>query len=250
MSEPRELALIKDQEVREPAIELAIARDLLSSVSDGRRGPTVRVYRPSPTVALGRRDALLSGFDRAVAAAVAHGFTPVVRLQGGRAAAYHEGCLVLDEVLPAQDAMTGVQERFAEVAARQARALRGLGVDARVGEVPGEYCPGAFTVNAAGRRKLVGAAQRIVRGGWLLSSVVVVRGAASLRSVLVDVYGALGLEWDPATVGAVEDEAPGVGVEAVERALLDAYEVSFVDAELDPGRVAAAAAAAGRYRAG
>jgi octanoyl-[GcvH]:protein N-octanoyltransferase len=173
-----------------------------------------------------------------------------VRLQGGRAAAYHEGCLVLDEMLPAQDAMTGVQERFAEVAARQAKALRGLGVDARVGEVPGEYCPGAFTVNAAGRRKLVGAAQRIVRGGWLLSSVVVVRGAASLRSVLVDVYRALGLEWDPATVGAVEDEAPGVGVEAVERALLDAYEVSFVDAELDPARVAAAAADAGRYRAG
>jgi lipoate-protein ligase A len=118
--------------------------------------------------------------------------------------------------------MGGIQERFADEARRQADALRSLGVDARVGEVAGEYCPGEFSVNARGRVKLIGAAQRIVRGAWLLSSVVVVQ--AALRAVLEDVYGALGLEWDPATVGAVADEAVGVAVEDVRRALLDSYE--------------------------
>ena len=43
-------------------------------------------------------------------------------------------------------------ERFEEVAGLIADALRALGVDARVGEVPGEYCPGAYSVNARRRR--------------------------------------------------------------------------------------------------
>ena len=98
-----------------------------------------------------------------------------------------------------------IRERFAADADQHARALRGLGVDARVGEVPGEYCPGEFSVKARGSVKLIGAAERIVRGAWLHSSVVVVEGAARLRAVLEEVYGALGLEWDPATVGAVAE---------------------------------------------
>ena len=71
--------------------------------------------------------------------------------------------------------------------------------------------------------KLVGAAERIVRGAWLHSSVVVVEGAPRLRSVLEDVYAALGLDWNPASVGAVAEEAPGVGVEDVRAALLEGY---------------------------
>jgi hypothetical protein len=78
-------------------------------------------------------------------------------------------------------------------------------------------------VNARGRVKLIGAAQRIVRGAWLLSSVVVVNGDAGLREALAGVYAALGLDWDPATVGAIADEAPRVGVEDVHRALLADY---------------------------
>jgi hypothetical protein len=86
--------------------------------------------------------------------------------------------------------------------------------------VPGEYCPGAFTVNAGGRKKLIGSAQRAVPGGWLLSTVVVIQSAARVRSVLESVYDALELEWDPATAGAVAEEAPGVRVDDAEHALL------------------------------
>jgi lipoate-protein ligase A len=221
----------------DPALDVALPHALLDLIASGRRRPVLRCYRPAGTVAFGRRDAFLPGFAIAVAAARRHGFTPVIRGAGGRAAAYDEGSLIFDEVMPADG--TEIRERFAEDARRHARALQGLGVDARVGEVPGEYCPGEFSVNARGRVKLIGAAERIVKGGWLHSSVVVVEGAERLRAVLEDVYAALGLDWDPASVGDVSTEAPGVGIEDVRRALLAEYEpryaltpASLTDADL------------------
>jgi octanoyl-[GcvH]:protein N-octanoyltransferase len=223
MGSPVDVELLHGRLGPEPALEVALASVLLDAVARGDRGPVLRCYRPPPTVAFGRRDTFLSGFASAAGAARGHGFVPVIRAPGGRAAAYHEGCVVLDEIMPAKDSLTGIQDRFAREAERQAQALRGLGIDARVGEVPGEYCPGAFTVNAGGKKKLIGSAQRAVPGGWLLSTVVVIESAARVRSVLEGVYDALELEWDPATVGAVAEEAPGVRVDDVEHALLSAY---------------------------
>ena len=207
----------------DPALDVALPHALLGLVARGLRGPVLRVYRPRATVAFGRRDSFQPGFASAAAAARRRGYSPVVRGTGGRAAAYDEGCLVFDEIAPAADSTAGIQARFAREAARQARALRGLGVDARVGEVPGEYCPGEFSVNARGETKLIGASQRIIRGGWLLSSVVVVEPAAQLRAVLEDVYAELALEWHPATTGSVAAEAPGVGIDEVRDALLAEY---------------------------
>jgi lipoate-protein ligase A len=207
----------------DPALDVALPHALIGLVASGQRQPVIRCYRPAATVAFGRRDRFLPGFAAAAAAARRQGFAPVVRGAGGRAAAYDGGCLIFDEIMPAADSIAGIHERFAGEARRQADALRRLGVDARVGEVPGEYCPGEFSVNARGRVKLIGAAQRIVRGAWLLSSVVVVHGADRIRGVLQAVYGALELEWDPASVGDVSNEAPGVGVEEVRAALLAEY---------------------------
>jgi lipoate-protein ligase A len=152
---------------------------------------------------------------------------------------------VIEEIAVDPSSTTAVQQRFAREAEAQALALRALGVDARVGEVPGEYCPGAFTVNARGRVKLVGAAQRVIRGGWLMSSVVVVERAAPLRAVLEDVYAALELEWNPDTVGAISDEVPGITVEAVEAVLIAAYARRYRLAE---GEIPAEAIDAARGR--
>jgi octanoyl-[GcvH]:protein N-octanoyltransferase len=220
---PPEVDLLQGSAGADPALDVALPHALIRLVADGRHRPVVRSYLPTPTVAFGRRDAFLPGFPAAAAAARRRGFTPVIRGAGGRAAAYHEGCLVLDEIMPSGDSIGGIHERFSAEARRQAAALRALGIDARVGEVPGEYCPGEFSVNAGGRVKLIGAAQRIIRGAWLLSSVVVVEGAATLRAVLEDTYDALELDWNPETTGAVADEAPGVNVEDVRGALLSEY---------------------------
>jgi lipoate-protein ligase A len=244
-----DVELLEGRAGHEPALEVALAPVLLDAVARGERGPVLRCYRPPPTVAFGRRDTFLAGFASAAGAAREHGFVPVIRAPGGRAAAYDEGCLVLDEIMPAKDSVTGIQDRFALEAERQAEALRCLGIDARVGEVPGEYCPGPFTVNAGGRKKLIGAAQRVVRGGWLLSTVVVVEGAARVRSVLESVYDALGLEWDPATVGAVAEEAPRVSIDDVEYALLGDYARRYclVPTTIPRDAVAAALERIGRH---
>ena len=101
-----------------------------------------------------------------------------------------------------------------------AAALRGLGIDARVGEVPGEYCPGAWSVNARGRTKLVGIGQRLIAGAAHRGAVIVVGGERADSRVLVPVYEALGLDWDPATAGSLEDELGELGLDAVEAAIL------------------------------
>jgi octanoyl-[GcvH]:protein N-octanoyltransferase len=209
----------------DPALDVAVGHALLERAARGEVGPTLRAYRPGPTVAFGRLDRLRPGFGAAVAVARRHGFEPVLRQPGGHAAAYDSGALCLDVVRPEAEAIPALQPRFAEAADLLADARRTVGVDARVGEVPGEYCPGAWTVNAGGRVKLAGTAQRVVRGGSLLGAVVLVGGGARVRAVLEDVYAALAIDWDPATAGAADDDVPGLSVDAVEHAVLDAYAV-------------------------
>jgi octanoyl-[GcvH]:protein N-octanoyltransferase len=227
-------ALIRGMTTGDAAAEIALSTVLLDAVAHGARPVTVRFYRPPPTVAFGRQEMFLPGFPAAAAAARAHRFAPVLRAPGGRAAAYDPGSLVIDEIAPDRDSIRGIQDRFATRAASHAATLRGLGVDARIGQVAGEYCPGDYTINAGGRLKLIGTAQRVVRGAWLLSAVVVIEGSARLRPVLRDVYAALGLDWDPDTVGAVAELAPTVGIDVVERALLESYRDRY---ELVPGTV-------------
>jgi octanoyl-[GcvH]:protein N-octanoyltransferase len=231
---------IVERAPRPPALEVAVAHALVERVNEGVFDAVVRVYRPAPTVAFGRLDRLRPGFADAVAAARSHGFEPVLRAPGGHAVAYHEGCLGIDSVVGERDPIAGMHERFAATGSLLADALRCLGVDARVGPVPSEFCPGEFTVNARGAVKLVGTAQRVLRHASLLAASVAVSGAERLRAVLVDVYAALELDWDPATVGAVGDEA-GVSVDEVEAAVLDTYEARG-GAVVDAATLALAAA--------
>lgn len=172
----------------------------------------VRIYRPEPTVGFGRLDARRSGYEAAVAAARAHGFAPVAREPGGHAAAYHGGSLIL-EIL-GSGGIADVQRRFDDASGRIVAALRGLGVDARVGEVPGEHCPGRWSVNVGGRVKVAGLAQRVKPGASMVGAHIVCEDPEPIRAVLVDVYAALGLPFDPATVGV-----PGPPIDDVERAI-------------------------------
>jgi lipoate-protein ligase A len=213
--------LVRTPETGSASFELAISHALL--LRAGELGSLLRLYRPPATVAFGKLDTLSDGYGAAAVAARARGYEPVLRLPGGHAAAYHRESLGIDLVYALDDPVPGTHDRFRETGERLAGALAALGVDARVGEVPGEYCPGAYSVNARGRVKLVGTAQRLVRGAALLGAVIVVRDGAGVREVLRDVYAQLGLEWDDATAGAVDEEVPGVTVDDVERVVLSAY---------------------------
>ncbi|MET3920575.1 lipoate--protein ligase family protein [Arthrobacter sp. UYEF20] len=226
---PRTLTIVRQQESLGAAGDLDFAIELLQKVKAGELGPMLRLYRPVPTVAFGQRDTHLPGFDAAAQACRELGFEPLVRKAGGRAAAYHQGALVIDHLEPHRDAIAGAKGRFSFFGELLAQALRSAGVDAAVGEIPGEYCPGEFSVHGqdperpAHQVKLIGTAQRVVAGGWLFSSVIVVENSAPIRAVLEASYAALGLDWDPATAGAVNDLVPHLDVDAIEAAVIDTY---------------------------
>lgn len=217
------------------AADLEYGITLLRAAQSGvLQAPLVRIYRPQPTVAFGQRDARLEGFEQARQACLRHGFEPVVRRAGGRAAAYHHGSLVVDHIEPDADAMQGFRERFSHFGELFAQVFRDARVPAAVGEIPGEYCAGEFSVHTPlpsdsagahrGPVKLVGTAQRVVRGAWLFSSSLIVEDPEPIRAVLVDVYRALGLEWDPSTAGAATDAVPGITVESSAERLREAYQ--------------------------
>ena len=233
------MQLVRSGPAGSAALELAVSHALLTRVAAGELPSTLRIYRPTPAVAFGKLDTLRPGFPAALAAARAHGYEPVLRLPGGHAAAYHSRSLALDVVYALDDPVVGTHDRFRDEGARLAGALASVGVDARVGEVPGEYCPGAYSVNARGRVKLIGTAQRLVRGAALLGASIVVGDGAGIRAVLRDVYAALEFDWDIATAGAVDEEVAGVSLDAVEDAVVASF-AGLEPAELDETTLALA----------
>jgi lipoate-protein ligase A len=239
-SDKSRLSLIREGFPDRPVYGTGVSEAVLRRVAAGELGATVRIHRPARELAFSKQDRAAPGFERAVRAARAAGFEPVVRLAGGRAAAFHEGTLAIAWASPAERPVEGTRDRFELAAGLIAAALRDLGVDARVGEIPGEYCPGAWSVNAAGRTKLAGIGQRLISGGAHIGAVVVVTGSALLRSALEPAYDALELDWKPATTGAVEDEVSGATLDEVERSIVDRLGLSFdlVGAELDPETLA------------
>jgi lipoate-protein ligase A len=178
-------------------------------------------------VAFGRVDRTSSGYSHAVAAARAHGFDAVERLAGGRAAVFHEATLSFSWASPTESPRSGVEERFLAVASLVVEALTEIGVDARVGEVPGEYCPGKWSVNVAGKTKVMGAGQRLIRGASHVGGVLVVDLGERIRDVLIPVNRALGIDWDPRTAGSIADRSPGLDNRVVAAAVTRALERRF-----------------------
>jgi len=230
------LRLIRHSFPDDPELSTAVSRTILRRVAAEELPATVRIHRPGREVAFGRQDVASPGYERAAEAARAAGFAAVERLAGGRAAVFHEGTIAIARAYSDPQPPKRTYARFEEMAEVITAALRELGVDARVGEVPGEYCPGAYSVNARGAAKLAGIGQRMIRGAAHMGGVVVASSGDEIAGVLVPVYEALELDWDPATSGSVADEL-GREVDAgeLEEALIAelAKRYELVDAELD-----------------
>jgi lipoate-protein ligase A len=144
-------------------------------------------------------------FAAASAAARRLGFDPVIRLAGGRAVAYDQTCLIIDLMAPLSLFSNHIAA-FDAGAICFRDVLGDLGLDARVGPVVGEYCAGDHSVNARGQVKIVGIAQRAMRRARLLTACIVLETPDRLRPVVDAVYGAMNLEWSPASLGSVRDE--------------------------------------------
>ncbi|WP_226482592.1 lipoate--protein ligase family protein [Natrinema amylolyticum] len=200
---------------------------LLSAAADGE--PAVRVWTPHRQVAFGRRDARLEGYDRAREAAAERGYPPVERDVGGRAVAYDgETTLAFARAEPVADLRAGTTERYDRATAALERALRTLDLEPMRGEPDDSFCPGTHSLSVADasadgrRRKLVGIAQRVRSDAALVAGIVLVTGRAALAGVLEAVYEALGVPFDPASVGTVADAGGPSDPDAVRTALEEA----------------------------
>jgi octanoyl-[GcvH]:protein N-octanoyltransferase len=248
----------------DPYLETATSAALMRQVARGEVAPAIRLNRTPPILAFGKLDRLRPGYRRAVAIAREAGYVPVERIAGGRAAVFHEGTISFSHAIRAgggSGSYAGTRERFVAMAATIAAAGSALGADARVGEVPGEYCPGEFSVNAAARVKLAGIGQRVIVGGAHVGAVIVVRGAGRINEVLEPVYEALGLDFDPDATGSIasvlgepDDPLPldesdwliEATVAALRAELAKAYELR--DVELDGSTLELAERTKGDYR--
>lgn len=217
------LRLLRDSFSDDPALDAAVSRALMLRVAARELPETLRIAVPGTTVAFAKRDAVAPGYDEAVRAARERGFAATLRLAGGRAAVFHEGTMEIGHAVPDDEPRAGIHPRFESTAGRLARALAKLGVDARVGEVAGEYCPGRYSVNARGAVKLAGIGQRLVGGGSHTGVVLVVEGEERVNEAIEPVYAALGLDWDPAVTGSVRSESAGATWSAVRDAIVAEY---------------------------
>lgn len=243
----------------DPALEMAASHALLQRARVGELDAALRIYRPTRMVAFGRRDANRPGFPAAARACREAGFVPVVRPTGGRAVACTPNAIILDHVQRSPAGPDGVrmggefasmEDRFEKFGAMLAEVMTDVGIDARVGEVPGEFCPGAHSINARGTVKLIGTAQRVVRDAWFFSSVVIVDDQELLKPLLAEVYDALEIRFDVASVGAVATESPGTSIDLLEQAFVGAYDDWFglVQARIDAGLIAEAGALVDDHR--
>ena len=181
-------------------------------------------YTTARGIALSRRECHLPGFDRAVQIATRTGFPIAVRPTGGRAAVMSDYSLVFEIFVATGEDDPGTGPIF-EVGSGLVRdVLTGIGVDASVGEIPGEFCPGAHSISARGKRKLVGTAQRGTRGARLFSALLLLGIDEHVRDVLDQVNQALDLPWDRTTLGSIDDEVPGLSIAELREQLVNAWE--------------------------
>jgi octanoyl-[GcvH]:protein N-octanoyltransferase len=208
----------------------------------------VHLYVPSqPTLAFSARDVRSPAFRRAVRVARSHGFAPVVRSPGGRMVAYDDGAVIIDHVDLTAGLGAAALATFAANARAQANVLTALGVSGvRVGEIPGEYCPGEFSLNIAGAAKIAGSAQRIAGRGALFSTIVQVDLSDAVRNVINHVSAVLEYELQLGTVRGLCDFAASLSPNLVADAFAADYRrrLAFRDGPLPPELVGRALATA------
>lgn len=207
-----------------PTADVLASQPLLTAVAlNPELGNIVRIYRPAPTLAFSRRESSLPGFAEAVSECGAFGFEPIIRPAGGRAVALDANWFVIDIVTPELGGHGDNREVFRRHGDSFVAQLRAWGVDAALGPVEGEYCPGDFSINARKKVKLVGTAQRVVRGARLFSASLPVTISTDVSEILARVNSLLGLEWQPETLGCLEGEVPGIDPEVVAAGLVATF---------------------------
>jgi octanoyl-[GcvH]:protein N-octanoyltransferase len=200
----------------DPGTAYAYQRIIFEEVALGVRSPTVSITPSTRHLGVTRRDTHRTGFGEAVRAAHEEGYPTLVRGAGGGATAAHYGTFGFSVIRPAEDARRGVGERYDEAAALVLAAFSRLGIQAEIGEVRNEFCPGDHSIRVGDFEdgmKLVGIAQRLTRRATSVGGIVLVRGEEELARVLSRVYAAMDLPMRPGSVGSLRRAGNEVEIE-------------------------------------
>lgn len=165
----------------------------------------LRVWEPPDQIVFGPRDLQREGFERAMAIARdAPGTDVRTRGAGGHAVAIRPGTLAFVLAGPIADPRTGIEDRYERVVEAVQRALAEYGAEVWPGEPDDAFCPGSHSLQNE-RGKVAGFAQR-VRGDRALVTGVVVTQGGPMASTLDPIYDALGIPFDPESVGSIDTE--------------------------------------------
>ena len=132
------------------------------------------LHRTGPILAFGRLDKLRPGYRRAIAIAREHGYEPIERLAGGRAAVFHEGSVSFSRATREFRAPTPARRPGSPRWPRRSPRLW-----RRSGSMPGSAGFPASTARATtastarGAVKLAGIGQRVITGGAHIGGVIV-----------------------------------------------------------------------------
>jgi len=206
-----------------PTADLELSTRILSQVAANHElGSVVRIYRPAPTVAFSGIERRMPRFGEAVGEAVAFGFEPVIRPAGGRMVALDEQWLVMDVITP-EVIKSDSRSVYLNQGRKLVDILKGFEIQAGIGAVPGEYCPGDYSINARGQVKLVGTAQRVVRGARLFSASIPISVSRNVAQMFDRINAHLDLDWDNRTLGSIENENASVSIDELEQALIAVF---------------------------
>jgi octanoyl-[GcvH]:protein N-octanoyltransferase len=178
--------------------------------------------RPRPTAAFSPQDTTHPDYLRIRELAGARGFEPVERGTGGRLTMFDENALAIAVIWPHPEPHAHTIKRYEIFSGAIAGGLKKLGIEARIGELPDEYCPGKYSINAAGKVKLVGIAQRMNRHCFQMGAIIAVDRSDKACLAIAEAYHAMGLAFDPATYGAISEFAPQVTYDVVRREMIAA----------------------------
>ncbi|MGZ4248167.1 MAG: lipoyl protein ligase domain-containing protein [Solirubrobacteraceae bacterium] len=195
-----------DHAASDAALDVAVSHALLNRAA--RKGfGSLRLWRPlSPALSVGRLDVRHPRLDEVLALARAAAVTPVRRLAGGHAATLDSGCLCLGWA-QAHPRLEESSARYELIAGALVEALGALDVQSSLGESPGEWCPGAWSVQGPSG-KLAGLAQRVVSGGAWCEALIVIRAAPELRALARQAHRVLDLEWGESAQGELAELVP------------------------------------------
>ena len=192
-----------------PVEYAAWVKEKLASLLPGEKA-ILRFRRPQPTAAFSPQDTTHQDYERIKRMAWANGFVPVERGTGGRLTMFDEHALAITMIWPHPEPHQHTIKRYEIFSGIIAGALAKLGIGARVGELPNEYCPGRFSINADGRVKLVGIAQRMNRRCFQMGAIIAIERSDKACAAIADAYRAMELPFDPKTYGAINELLPSI----------------------------------------